>query len=219
MTAAKPGSSVPSSPTKIGARPTNGERARNRLIAEPLSNPRPLISNARRESTISTSGIASAATSRRTTSRKSAPQFGAALIVHRETEALVFRKDAGKIGKRRVQGSPQPGGQGGGGVVDNDGRLRIVANFGAMNGACSKAQRPEQPIEIFQRSSADESERAAKRPLDVGDAFDEPAGNNHGRRRRGKIEQGAVNIQEKRRPVGLERINACVQHLRSLDCP
>jgi hypothetical protein len=87
-----------------------------------------------------------------------------------------------------------------------------------MNATRSQAQRPEQLVEIRKRSSADQSERATKRPLDVGDAFNESAGNNHSRRRRGEIKKSAVHVQEKRRLVGLGRVNAHFQHVRSLEC-
>jgi hypothetical protein len=84
-----------------------------------------------------------------------------------------------------------------------------------MNATRSQAQRPEQLVEIRKRSSADKSERPTKRPLDVGDAFNEPAGNNHSRRRRGEIKKSAVHVQEKRRLVRLGRVNAHFQHVLS----
>lgn len=57
-------------------------------------------------------------------------------------------RSTGKIYESLVQGPPEPGKQGGGGRVDDDGRDRVLSNLSALHTASSPAQRRKQLIEI-----------------------------------------------------------------------
>jgi hypothetical protein len=66
-----------------------------------------------------------------------------------------------------------------------------------VDAAGPQPQRCEQSIELFDRATADQGQRAIEAPFGGGQRIEEAGWNLHSLRARRQIEEGPVNVQEK----------------------
>jgi len=118
------------------------------------------------------------------------------LVMHRKTDALVFRKGVRERFEQPEQVRPsavrqsslrQP----------SAGTIGRIAHLSTMDAACPQPQRREQSIKLFDRAAADQGKRAIEAPCGGGQRVAEAGWNLDSIGAWCQIEEGPVNVEKK----------------------
>ena len=90
-----------------------------------------------------------------------------------------------------------------------------IADFSAMTADRGKPQRRKDAVDLGDRPSADEGNRAAQPVEQRGKRPRSASGDRHFERRRREIEQGAVDIEKNCRPIQVQRVGGQRSPVRS----
>ena len=96
--------------------------------------------------------------------------------------------------------------------------VRREAHFGAVHAGGARAQRKEQPIEIGERATGDDRQRAAERTFEPGDRRGEFVGHHNPVGRCGDVEQRPVDVEEQRRALKIQIVGGHFRKVRIHHC-
>lgn len=117
-------------------------------------------------------------------------------VVHGVAVTFVFSEGSGKVGQDLGKLRPERRRQRADRFRDSGLALRVEPEFGAVDAARRKSQRREQTVEVGERSSADERERAAGRRLGAFQVRDQPLRHDDRIGALGDVDERSVDIEK-----------------------